>query len=234
MIKACELGPQTFPWWPNWKGQYGAIIACGPSAKKADLSQLKGKVRIIAIKQAFDLCPWADVVYGCDYPWWEYRRGLREFKGLKICFDDRARAEYGVVKINVRECLKQPRGQTRYSDEIILDEPGVVGGGGNSGFQSLNLAAQFGLKGILLVGFDASGDHFYGRNNWARANNPDEGHFRRWRAAFNGGCATLRQTGIDVVNASLQSSITAFRKASIQDTIRDWGLVSEAKHLDWV
>ena len=43
-----------------------------------------------------------------------------------------------------------------------------IGGGGNSGFQALNLALQWGARKIILVGFDLTdenGLHWYGRNS---------------------------------------------------------------------
>ncbi len=39
-----------------------------------------------------------------------------------------------------------------------------VQGGGNSGYQAVNLAYLFGAKTILLLGFDMFGDHYFGRH----------------------------------------------------------------------
>ena len=64
------------------------VIATGQSAKTAKIEVLRGRLKIIAIKEAaVDLCPWADVAYGCDAPWWTHRKGLPDFKGLKIGWD---------------------------------------------------------------------------------------------------------------------------------------------------
>lgn len=216
---ASETGPQRFKWWPDWRGKYAAVIACGPSAKSADLSPLKDRVKVIAIKEAYDLAPFADVVYGCDYPWWEFRRGLPQFNGLKLSWDPRTPAAYpGVQGIQIRD---------KTLDLVTLDQPGSIGSGRNSGFQALNLAAQFGAKGIALIGFDMTardGVHFYGRNNWANSNNPDHSSFHRWLQAFGRAAPMLRDRGFDIVNCSPRSVLECFRRSSIEQALAAWGV----------
>lgn len=107
----------------------------------------------------------------------------------------------------------------KHRDEILLDEVGLVGSGGNSGFQALNLAVQFGAKRIILFGFDMndrSGVHWYGRNAWPLANNPNHDNFRRWIAAFEGAAPVLEALGVEVINASPNSAIKAFPRRSIE------------------
>lgn len=205
-------------WWPDWRGQACAIIASGPSTKAANVSQLRGRIKVIAIKENVELCPWADVVYGCDLPWWVYRRGLPNFKGLKLAYDPGVATQFPDVKqIKIKDKL---------CDDILTDEPGSVGSGGNSGFQALNLAVQFGATRILLVGFDVtdrSGAHWYGRNNWMRSNNPSETNFRRWRKAFDRSSIAMNELGIEVLNASPTGQI-AFRRTTIEQALLVWGL----------
>lgn len=214
--RAAELGPSRFDWWPNWRGADVAIIASGPSTKGANLEALRGRFKVIAIKQSFDLCEWADAVYGCDAPWWRHRQGLPKFTGLKMCYRDNALAGCPDIKrIDI----------DKHGDRLLLDEPAKVGSGGNSGFHALNLVAQFGAKRILLVGFDAqdrSGAHWYGRNNWLMANNPTEQNFKRWMGAFKNAAADLEAMGIEVVNASPLSHVKAFPRRSIEDTLKAW------------
>jgi hypothetical protein len=163
------------------------------------------------------LCPWADVVYGCDGPWWKARRGLPEYEGLKLAHDTSVCAAY--PDVHKVEVLTQ--------DRVQLDEPGVVGSGGNSGFQALNLALQFGARRIMLIGFDmhaGSGVHWYGRNAWRNANNPSSPNLMRWRDAFTSEAPQLRQLGIDIVNVSPDSSLRCFEFASLEATLERWNL----------
>lgn len=194
----------------NWEGQYCAIIACGPSAKSANIEQLRGRLKVIAIKEAFEIAPFADVVYGCDFPWWKHRHGLKEFKGVKIGWDTKIRDLYPDVRlVEIKRKL---------CDELLFDEPMSIGAGGNSGFQAINLAVQWGVRGILLIGIDCTGSHFYGRNFWNRANNPTLDNFNRWTAAFKKAEQQLKDR-VDVVSSG---ALQCFRRQSIEATLAEW------------
>lgn len=110
---------------------------------------------------------------------------------------------------------------------MLFDEPGVIGSGGNSGFQALNIAAQFGATRILLIGFDmhaADGVHWYGKNAWKDASNPLDHNYVRWRGAFNKQAVVLKRMGIDVINASADSALVCFEKCSVEAALSGWGL----------
>ncbi|WLA80296.1 hypothetical protein [Bradyrhizobium elkanii] len=174
----------------------------------------------MAIKKSVEIAPWADVVYGCDHHWWRDVRGLMDFKGLKLAYDRHVCGdEYGIRKVEIPDI---------YGNKLLFGQVGTVGAAGNSGFQALNLAVQFGASRILIVGFDMNGEHWYGRNGWAFASNPTEDNFRRWRAAFDGAASDLSELGIDVINASPGSSLKAFRKMSVEQALREWGLQDAA------
>lgn len=224
---AALAGPQIFDWWQDWRGKPCAIVASGSSTKSAGVERLRGKLPVLAIKEnAVDLCPWADVVYGCDLPWWKHRRGLPDFKGVRIGYDPRIRELYPDVNL-IRIPETRNRGVDAFANEMMFEEPGVIGGGCNSGFQALNIAAQFGSQRILLVGFDMSlrgGAHWYGRNNWVKANNPDQPAVTRWCRHMTVASDVLRRMGIEVVNASPHSALACFPKMTIAAALQRWGL----------
>jgi hypothetical protein len=110
-----------------------------------------------------------------------------------------------------------------YSDDMVL-EPGTIGAGGNSGYQALNLAVQWGARKIILIGFDMtdrSGVHWYGRNRWIGANNPDQSNFKRWIAAFEKAAPVLRDMGVSVVNVSRDSALGCFPKMALDDALAE-------------
>lgn len=204
--------------WPDWSGRPAAIIASGPSAKKTGASALEGRVAVLAVKRNIELAPFADAVYGCDFPWWRSVHGLRDFKGLKLAHDHRAANQFGCRRIDIPD---------KHFDTLRFDQVGVVGSGGNSGFQALNLVAQFGATRILLIGFDLhdrGGVHWYGRNTAMGMGNPSESNFKRWRTAFAGAAAVLAARGVEVVNASLGSDLKAFPKRGLAETLEAWGV----------
>lgn len=142
---------------------------------------------------------------------------MPEFRGLKLAHDTSVCATYrDLHKIEIQD-----------HDKFLFDVPGLVGSGGNSGFQAVNIAAQFGALRILLIGFDmhtGGGLHWYGYNTWRGANNPAMSNLLRWRGAFEKNAATLQQRGIDVVNASLDSALRCFPHKTIEQALTDWGL----------
>lgn len=216
---AAEEGPGRFSWWPDWRGEVAAIVACGPSVKGENLLLLKDRVHVVAIKESIEVCPWAEVVYGCDAAWWLHRNGLPKFGGIKIAHGQQATSQHkdirrAEIKIN--------------SDALLLEQPMVISNGGNSGHQALNLVAQFGATDIILVGFDMSADpnhlHWYGRNKWNNANNPMGSNFQRWLKGFEIIKKDIDRAGITVINVSQTSTMKSFRKARLPEIMEEWGL----------
>lgn len=200
--------------WPDWSGETAAIIASGPSLKKKDVELLRGRARVIAIKKCVEYAPWADIVYGCDGPWWRGVQGLMKFQGLKLAFEPTVcGSEYGIKKVEI----------DKFRDRFLFDKVGKVGSGGNSGFQALNLVAQFGAKRIILLGFDMQGDdgaHWYGRNNWAMCNNPMQINYQRWQRSFESAAFELSKRGIEVINASRNTALKCFRVQPIETALQ--------------
>lgn len=208
------------PIWPDWSGETAIIVASGPSLKKQDVEICRGQAKVIAIKKCVELAPWADVVYGCDGPWWRSVQGLMKFSGLKLAHEPTVcGSEWGIQRV----AIPDPK-----SNRFLFDKVGTVGAGGNSGFQAVNLAAQFGARCIIVLGFDMQGEtggHWYGRNNWMQANNPDQWCYRRWQKAFETSAPEMKARGVEVINASRDSALTCFRRMPIGEALE---LVKEA------
>lgn len=153
------------------------------------------------------------MVYGCDSAWWDFRNGLPEFPGLKVCFSGNGLQGYPDIRridINRRE------------ERILTERKGQTGSGGNSGFQALNLAVQFGAARVLLIGLDmtlSGGVHWYGPNTWKNANNPNDSNFGRWIEAFENAAPALKALGVDVINCSPVSAIKSFPRKSLEDAL---------------
>jgi hypothetical protein len=153
------------------------------------------------------------MVYGCDSAWWEHRNGLLDFNGLKVCFSANGLQNYpGIRRVVIN----------RREDRILMEPKGTIGNGGNSGFQALNLAVQFGVKRVLLIGYDmtmSGGTHWYGNNVWRGASNPNDGSFRRWIQHFDNAAPALKALGVEVINCSPISAINSFPRKSLEDAL---------------
>ena len=201
-------------WFLDWRGEACAIVASGPSIGHVATRALEGRIRTIAIKENVDLCPWAEMVYGCDLAFWRNNDGMPGYRGLKVAWKSPCDAVKTVRIDNDK-------------DWLLTEEPGLIGSGGNSGFQALNLSIQFGATRILLVGFDVSdqyGVHWYGRSQGNGRAQPSEWNFRRWRAAFARASTQVRGLGVQVLNASPLTSLTCFPIVTIEDALKEWRL----------
>jgi len=185
----------------------------------------------MAIKKTVELYPDADAVYGCDAPWWQYVKGLPDFRGRKFCWSGNGLVDYpDIERIDIVQL-----GRNRYSEDLQF-EPGIVGaGGGNSGFQAFNLVAQWNPGLIVLIGFDMNEKdnlHWYGLNRWNGAGNPNAKVFKDWMKALAKAAPVLKQRGIQVVNANPASAIQCFPFMSIEDAFEDWKQRTQAVSVD--
>lgn len=106
---------------------------------------------------------------------------------------------------------------------ILTDRAGVIGSGGNSGFQAINLAVQFGATRLVLLGLDyslARGVHWHGRH--VGLNNPSASIVPLWRARLDAQAPRLAALGVQVVNASPESTLTAFEKVDLVEVLNKW------------
>jgi hypothetical protein len=208
---ACTTGNRP-SWFPDWRGETVAIIASGPSAKKAGVELLQGRAKVLAINESWQLAPWADALYGCDGRWWQWRGGAPKFKGLKIAYEIT-----GDFKDIHRVFIPD-----RKRDTIVMEPLGHIGAGGNSGFQALNLAAQFGARRILLVGFDMRidlGSHWHPPHYPPLSNPHDRDNLPRWRKAIDGASECFSALGIEVINCSDVSMLKSYPKMTIEEAL---------------
>lgn len=111
----------------------------------------------------------------------------------------------------------------RHDDEMRLDRFGHIGWGGNSGFQALNLAVQFGARRVVLVGYDMhldAGVHWHGRHG-GKLSNPTSANARSWRKRLDDVAGTLAGIGVEVLNASKISALQNYRKVDFEEAIND-------------
>lgn len=107
------------------------------------------------------------------------------------------------------------------SSVMAFERFGDLAAGGNSGFQAVNLAAQAGAARIVLVGFDyssAGGVHWHGKHP-SGMNNPSEANLATWRGNLDRSAGLLSALGVEVLNASPYSSLTAFEKRPLEDCL---------------
>lgn len=109
----------------------------------------------------------------------------------------------------------------RAKDRLLVMEFAKLGWGGNSGFHAINLAVQFGVRKIILVGYDMrldKGMHWHGKHPSA-CNNPTDGNVARWRRAVDGMAPSLFALGIKVCNTSPISRLENYPQMTFEDAL---------------
>lgn len=191
-----------------WPESTIVILANGPSLTQADVDACRGVARVIAIKDAVHLAPWADVLYGCgnDVSNWWHANGnvLQWYAGLRFTLDPKA-AQWATVLKNT--------GQNG-----LDTDPRGLRTGKNSGYQAVNLAVHLGARRIVLLGFDMrpidGKDHWFPR--LMRVPNP----YRDFCECFATIAAPIQARGIEVRNATPNSALWMFPKMTLADALR--------------
>lgn len=210
--KASRAGTaHDYSWFPDWRDEASIIVASGPTARDEHLAEARGRARFIAVNTSYQLCPWADVLYACDFSWWLAHKGVPDFTGLKVSIDARC------TRLKDVHTVKRKYGDK--GADIEFKERGLICYGGNSGFQALNLAVQFGSRKIILVGFDMRIDRGL---HWHKAHakyNPNGRQVNQWRDVFDGAVLSLKAAGVRVINCSPVSALKAYPKMTLEQAL---------------
>ena len=216
------------PFWqvePEWKGETVAILGGGPSLSPGDVNALHGRMRVIAVNNAYWLAPWADILYFSDEAWWCWHHGGTDPKGERHKGDPRYHAFPGrkVALANACTFRREPAVRILQNYEA---NPGLceirdgVYTGRSSGYQAINLAAHLGVARILLLGFDMR--PVAGRTHWhmahKRATTPEDfgNTMLPWFRTLVEPC---RARGIEVINCTPGSAIECFPKMTLDEAL---------------
>lgn len=179
------------------KWQEVVCIASGPSLTVDDVElvrkwRLEGYGRgVIVTNNTFRMASWADALYFMDGEWWQHygKEAKDGFFGNIIA----PRDIVGVEKAHIRSF--------------------------NSGAGAIILAAQNGAKKIILIGYDAKKSDD-GKAHW-HEDHPksmgNAGEVNNWPRKFNDMVSVL--DGIDVINASRDTALTAFRRDTLENAL---------------
>lgn len=110
----------------------------------------------------------------------------------------------------------------RYSaDSGFNREPDTINGGGNSGYQAIHLAATFGAKKIVLIGYDmqrtGGKEHWHGKHEGGLHNGTG---FPAWITRMGALASDLSNMGVEVINATRTTALKCFPRATLEDALR--------------
>lgn len=191
---------------PDWSGKRVLILGAGPSA--ADIAgRYHDYDHVIVVNLSFRLIPKADILYGADSGFWHHYIDARSFAGVKIAPRDQRVTRYCP---SVHEIIIPRNKHGNRITELIRQPIGHIGsGGGNGGFQALNIAVQTGATCIMLGGIDFTGEHWHGPHA-LQLRNPSIDQMQQWRQMFDAMAPVLRSWGVRVYNLSKRSTLKAY------------------------
>lgn len=221
------------------------VIASGKSLTYDDVRYCCGRAAVMVVNDNWQIAPWADWLYAADYDWWASKP--------KFMCDDRGDIHYlpeGSRMTNAELTVRM--GHRRFTMDSqaakafglmavgSFNEPGLspsreyIHLGGNSAYQAVNLAVNFGATRVMLLGFDmgATGlGHWFGDHPKIDKVSP-AGHpftedmnrtaptcFDDWRANFGRLATDLKSSGVEVINCTRQTALECFPRAAIQDAL---------------
>lgn len=136
-----------------------------------------------------------------------YKNVKKVFNGLSYTIDDikypnhNPRGEYDLVR--VRSVQRGDLGASSIHYGVC--------GGGNSGYQAVNLAYILGAKTILLLGFDMHGDHYFGQHQKPLRNGSP---FNLFIESFK----TITKD-VEIINCTRHSALHCFPEMSIDHVL---------------
>lgn len=192
------------------------ILGGGSSLTPEDVSFCAGKARVIAIKEAYMLAPWSDVLYAGDAKWWRAYQGAPDFAGMKYTIEQDPKEEQ--VKEWPGLNILRNTGQSG-----LEADPTGLRTGYNSGYQAVNLAVHLGITRIVLLGFDMwtgpKGQNWVEQYPHLVKSYHTPSPYPIFIQAFNTMAEPLKAAGVDVVNASRFTMLTTFPYLSLEEAL---------------
>lgn len=187
----------------DWSKRTAVVLASGPSLAAEDcLAVAKSTAATIAVNATFRLAPWTDVIY------------MGDLMAVRT-YDVEIRQTCGAGWYEKWTCDSVAKQQ--YGWNLM---PGLMRCG-NSGAQAIHLAAKFGAKRILLLGFDMKlGEN--GRRHWHEEHPKpcvQRSLFDEWMLKMAVLAKELESAGVSVVNCTRSTALTCFPRGVLEDEL---------------
>jgi hypothetical protein len=170
---------------------------------------------VIGVNNAYMFGSWVDCCFFGDCSWYAvHRHNLAKFLGLKVTCCPRFLNKTELDSEGIKYLVKD-RGHRLG----ISNDPTKVSWNHNSGAAAISLAVHFGVKRIVLIGFDMklSSDQV---SHWHKSHEGKKSPpFSRHLQGFNAIAEDAKNLGVEILNANLDSAITQFRKVSLEEVL---------------
>ena len=190
-----------------------------PSEYSQYLAPIHGK-HVIGVNNTYRIGTWIDAVFFGDCHWYlEHRPMLALFPKLKVTCCDRF-ANKPVANCEGIKYLAKDRKKARG----ISEDPTTVSWNHNSGSAAISLAAHFGVRRIVLLGFDMALDgknisHWHGSHLGPNRKPKNKPPFARHLQGFPVIAEDAKKRGIEILNCSPISTIKEFPIVELKEVL---------------
>lgn len=172
---------------------------------------------MIVINDAWRLCPDADVLYACDWDWWNVHGPavIAGFKGERLVHHGHPTPDAREIDVARRFGLTPVPGAPGKG----LGTPPVIHQGENSGYQALNVAHHRGAGRILMLGYDMrrsqdERSHFFGDHPKGLQRDT---RYHELVPLFDRLAADLEDAGVEVLNCTRSTALKCFARTTIDE-----------------
>ena len=192
--------------------RFGTVVcvASGPSLAAEDVEFVRGKATVIAINDAVQLAPWADVLYSSDPGWWQKYKWMRDFAGVRVMVDPIRSHKPSAQTVDGVVVLKNTgKDGVEFSPDGLRTQI-------NSGGAAINLAVHLGAKRIVLLGYDMgpSGKRYHFHDD-----KPTYSAYDVFIKNIGTMAAPLAEAGIEVLNCSRQTKLQCFPRVALTEAL---------------
>lgn len=182
-----------------------------PDAYSPYMGSIHGE-HVIGVNNAYLLGDWLDVCFFGDCNWYlAHRAALSQWPNLKV----------GCCKKESPEWVEGDRVKFLARDKAkkvgISTSPSRLAWGYNSGSSAINLAVHFGVRQVILLGFDMS--HKPGMTHWHRGHGNERRSYARFLRGFPAIAADAAGLGVEILNASDSSAIEDFPRVQLREVL---------------
>lgn len=200
---------------PGWETV--VVVATGPSLTVEQCEMLKapraaGLIKVIGCNCAYQRAE-LDALIGVDGNFWKtYIRDIRQrCPDLELITQDASAHKTYNLTTRIRGSARDGLGMAELHT------------GSNSGHTGVNAAFLFGARRIILIGFcmklgPAGERHFHGDHPKTCIQSQ---LFEAWIRRFESTARDLKRLGIDVINATPGSALPWFRRATLEEALRE-------------
>ena len=217
-----------------WEGQTVVCIAGGPSVTQEQVAvveraQRAGLCKVAVVNDAYLIAPFADLLYFADARWWEWhhngiakswpwvkfteeqvRKAMESFAGQKVTI-----GTTGMMVRDPKVFMLNNDTSVTGKDGGLSTKPNAIRTGSNSGYQVMNVVALAGAKRIALIGYDMRFANGRSHSHNGHPLKMPESAYRDYARRFDTMLPQLAELGIEVVNCTPGSAITAFQRGDI-------------------